>query len=334
MLNAKAPVAIQFVRGPWGESESLADVVVMNSHGNIIETWGEVDSMIYPRSTVKLNQALLLFTSGAATAFSLSTESIALSCASHWGQEVHISVLSNFLKSINCTVNDLECGAHRPYDEAAYVKMLQAGQTFSSAHSNCSGKHTGFLAVCKHLGLPTQGYINYQHPLQEALRQLQSKVFDFDFHKADWGIDGCGIPTYRLPLSKVAWAQLLFLKESANKEAWQEASEQIVRSLTLHPELISGAKMICSEIIAKTKGAVICKDGAEGVFIAALREQGLVIAFKIRDGAYRASIALMPELLHHFGAINSSALQELRQIVGSKIKNIVGKEVGEIRVIL
>jgi L-asparaginase II len=61
-----------------------------DSSGNIISSWGDIVSPIFPRSAVKMIQALPLIETGAAERFRLTDEHLALACASHSGERGHV----------------------------------------------------------------------------------------------------------------------------------------------------------------------------------------------------------------------------------------------------
>src|SRR5690606_10260873 len=114
---------------------------------------------IFPRSAIKAIQALAMFRSGAVEKFGLTDEEIAIACASHNGEARHVDVVKGFLKKIGCSADDLECGAHPPTDRAAKKALQAKGEAPSALHNNCSGKHSGMLAVARALGVDTKGYV-------------------------------------------------------------------------------------------------------------------------------------------------------------------------------
>ncbi len=47
----------------------------------------------------------------------------------------------------------MRCGAHDPKDVEARNALIRAHEKPCQMHNNCSGKHAGFLALARHLGL-------------------------------------------------------------------------------------------------------------------------------------------------------------------------------------
>src|SRR6185295_19269935 len=124
---------------------------VADAQGKLVAHWGDVDAAVYPRSAFKSLQALPLIESGAADAFGVGAEELALACASHSGEAMHVERVEAWLERIDCVERDLACGPHLPINESAAHAMLRAGEQPCRVHNNCSGKHTGFLSVARQL---------------------------------------------------------------------------------------------------------------------------------------------------------------------------------------
>src|SRR5690242_10049479 len=108
------PILAEMTRGNWVENRHRGAFVVADSEGNIIASAGDIDRPVFPRSAVKSMQALALVTSGAIDRFELSDQELALACASHQGEDVHVAGVTSFLGHIGLGISDLECGAHAP----------------------------------------------------------------------------------------------------------------------------------------------------------------------------------------------------------------------------
>lgn len=200
------PFAVEVTRGPLVESRHLVDAAVVDAAGDRVAVWGDVERPVYARSAIKPIQALALIETGAAEAFALSNREIALACASHAGEPVHVEAVTAWLARLGLGDDDLECGAHYPRNANVLSDFARSGAVLRQAHNNCSGKHAGMLSHAVHLGEATAGYIGAEHPVQGRVREAIGAMCGLDAERAQVGIDGCGIPTLALPLSHLALA--------------------------------------------------------------------------------------------------------------------------------
>lgn len=336
-MSVKAPLNVQVIRGESIESHHLVHAVAMNSKGEQLAVYGNADLMMFPRSAIKMIQAMLLVESGAHKKFNLDLRHLALACASHHGETIHTSLVAEWLTQIGLSASDLVCGAHWPSDEPRAREMAKLDIQPTKLHNNCSGKHTGFLSVSKTLGYPTEGYGKYDHPIQVSLRKIFSELSEINYDKVAWGVDGCSIPTYFVPLKSMAKALSSFLPNSNQPADRKEAMALLLKAMRTHPELVGGNHdSYCTAIGRATKGHVIAKIGAEGVYAAIIPELDLVIALKTEDGAFRACETSVAALVNHFVAEKKAAGDFLiPEKLSSPIqKNWAGEEVGKIRVVI
>ena len=311
------PLLVEVVRGDHVESCHEVDAAVATSDGTMLESWGDPDRLVQPRSSVKPVQALPLVSTGAADAFGLGPVELALSCASHDGEDGHVAAVSEWLVRIGCSVDDLACGAHPPLGESAAVALHTSGGSPSAVANNCSGKHVGFLTVCRHLGLPTDGYLAPDHPLhREHVTPAMSQAFGFDPDAQRPGIDGCGIPVWAVPLDRLAtgWAGL----------ATSEPGRRLLDAMTAEPFFVAGSDRACTRLIREAEGAAVVKTGAEGVYCGVVPATGVGIALKARDGARRGSEAAITWVLGRLGVIDGNGTYPLT--------NHADTRVGEVRV--
>ncbi len=312
-----APLIVEAMRGDQVESRHEVDAVVATADGTVLESWGDPDHPVLPRSSVKPVQALPLVTTGAADAFGLGSVELALSCSSHNGEDGHVVALSDWLARIGCSVDDLACGTHLPLAESAAAVLLAAGDPPGPLHNNCSGKHVGFLTVCRHLGLPTDGYLSADHPLhREHVTPAMAGAFGFDPDAQHPGVDGCGIPVWAVPLGHLAagWAGI----------ATAGPGRRLLDAMAAEPFFVAGSDRACTRLIREAGGAAVVKSGAEGVFCGALTGTGVGIALKARDGAQRGSEAAITWLLDRLGVVDGAGPIPLT--------NHAGTRVGEVRV--
>ncbi|HSE75611.1 MAG TPA: asparaginase, partial [Dongiaceae bacterium] len=201
-----SPILAEVVRGEMVESRHSAAVAVVDAHGGIVHAWGDIDLPIYGRSAIKPLLAIPLIETGAADHFKLGAAEIALATASHNAEPRHVETVTAWLHRVGLGVEDLECGPHYPIREKFLHAMLRKGEEPTRAHNNCSGKHAGFLTTAVHVGEPTKGYIQYEHPVQQRLLGILEQMSGCELGDVPRGIDGCGIPVIAIPIANTAFA--------------------------------------------------------------------------------------------------------------------------------
>ncbi len=197
-------------RGDILESLHCGHAVVCDASGQIVQAWGDPDAVILPRSSGKMIQALPLIESGAADAFGLKQTHLALACASHQAAAIHTDIVRRWLSDLDLSDSDLLCGPQVPRDTGAEYIMIRANDTPCTYHNNCSGKHSGFLTVTKHLQAGLD-YVDLAHPVQLAVREAFEEVTGLQ--SRGLGIDGCSAPNFATTVHGLAvpWRSLLEL---------------------------------------------------------------------------------------------------------------------------
>ncbi len=331
-LASTNPVLVEVVRGDMTESLHRGSVAVVDAHGDVKLAIGDIMSPVFARSGIKPIQALPLIETGAAKAFGLGNAQIALACSSHNGSPTHVDIVSNWLAKIGLTAADLECGSSLPWMEEDRKALYAAGGSASPLHDNCSGKHTGFLTVARQLGVPTQGYIRYEHPVQQRVLGVLEQMTGMDLFDAPKGIDGCGIPTIGIPLGNIALAMARLTDPHDQPEERQAACARVRRSMAAEPYLVAGKGRFCTRVIEALGEAALVKTGAEGVYCAALGELKLGVALKIDDGAGRAAEAVMIRLLQNLNVLTERATGMLLNLLEPPVFNRSGKLVGLVKI--
>jgi L-asparaginase II len=155
---------------------------------------GDIDRLFYPRSAMKFIQILPLIESGAVDYYGFTERELSIMCASHNSEDSHLETVRSILSKIGLDENDLQCGGHTPISEEAAFKYVREGvPTPFRAHiyNNCSGKHAGFLALCKYFHHPIEGYLSPAHPIQKLIREAVCDVFKISDDELHAGVDGC-----------------------------------------------------------------------------------------------------------------------------------------------
>lgn len=289
---------VQILRGERVESEHLVDIVVLNQKGGVQEIYGNGEVHVAPRSAIKPFQALLLASSKWAEKDPRAESRLAIACASHWGGFNHLTVVREWLRDLKLTERDLACGPHWPKDESEKNRLLSEHRKPEKIHNNCSGKHAGLLALCLDRGYATANYQRFDHPVQQEIRQLFSKITGFNWEKAPYGVDGCGIPTSFVPLMSLAKLGLIFFIEDLSQF---KGGERIRRAMGRYPNLVSGEGDLGAMIMKDTGGKILVKGGAEGNFWGVSFKTGMTFFLKVRDGAQRAAEVAVLDLLRRTG---------------------------------
>ena len=198
------PIIAEVTRGAIIESRHRGAYAVVNHTGEVVSSAGNVAAAFFPRSAIKAFQCLPLIESGATARYGLNDEEIALCCSSHSGEADHLRVARSVLAKANVEENYYDCGPHNPISTEATYELVRQGNQPQQVHNPCSGKHAGMLATAKHLGAPLQGYVDINHPVQRAVVATLSRYCDVDVGAVPYGIDGCTLPSWALPLYKVA----------------------------------------------------------------------------------------------------------------------------------
>jgi len=313
--EAFVPVAITR-RSGYDESVHFGAVVGLSRTGDVEFAVGDPTTAIYPRSSNKPMQAVGMVRAG----LRLPPELLALVCASHDGTPMHLDGVRKILAAAGLDENALANTADLPLDQAAAEEVLRAGGGRSPLQMNCSGKHGGMVVTSAHNGWPIDaGYLDPDHPLQQ---RITSAIDDLAGEEhAHIGIDGCGAPAHVISLIGLARAFRSIATGAAG-----DAGNQIYQCMTAHPELVGGHDRDVT-IFMRNVAGLMAKDGADGVFAAALPD-GRAVALKIADGANRARPPVMAAALRALG-VDTSTVEPLvvEPIIGH------GRRVGEVRAI-
>lgn len=327
------PILAEAVRGNWVENRHRGAFVVMDADGKAIASAGDIERPVFPRSAIKSMQALAIFDRHAVVRFHHSTEELALACASHHGEDDHVTNVANFLGRMGLSVANLECGAHQPTNGAAREALRERHEEPSALHNNCSGKHAGMLSVALAMGVPTTDYVKREHDVQRAVRAAVELVIGEDLTEDRCGTDGCSIPTWAAPIR--AWAHG-FARMATGKglDAGHAAgAKALFNAATKHPHLVAGTGHLDTLVMEAFGGRVMQKGGAEGVQCGAIRDKGWGYALKCDDGNMAASQAMVAGLLLKFADPDDSQRKVLEQFARQPTLNVRKAVVGEVRAV-
>lgn len=314
-------------RGPLLESLHLGHAVICDDSGQIVRALGDAQALIYPRSSCKMVQALPLMTSGAADAFGLTDEQLALACASHNGAAIHTRRVQAWLDDLGLDDDAFRCGPQVPNDEEERNRLIRAVESPCQYHNNCSGKHSGFLTLARHLGAGLE-YVEIDHPVQKAVREAFEEVTGQD--SPGHGIDGCSAPNFATTLHGLARAMAWYASAHVRGDGASRGAARLVQAMMAHPELVAGEGRSCTVLMRAAGGRAAVKTGAEAVFVGILPEQRMGIALKIADGGTRGAECAITALLVALGILEADD-PAARMWMNAPILNRRGIETGSIR---
>ena len=283
------PIEVILKRGSHVESRHKVHAVICDKKGRVLKCAGNPEYKSFIRSALKPFQAIPFVSSGASSQIKDSLKSIAISCGSHSGSNLHAREAFKILWEYDIDINKLNCPKKRT----------------SPLEHNCSGKHAAFLATCKKLNWPTNSYLKGDHPLQKEIFRIVSDLLNIPSADIYAERDDCGAPTLFLKLLEMAKLYSL-LSSSDNAEL-----EQISRAMIQNPLMISDNNLFDTEIIRASHGQVISKGGAEGILCMGKTNEGIGLALKVEDGSKRAKHAAGLQILKQLEWITNERIQDI-----------------------
>ena len=328
---------VNVMRGVAVESTHRGAVAVLDADGAVVASIGDIDRPIFPRSAVKVLQALPLVASGAADRLGLTDGELAIACASHNGEAPHAQTAAAMLAKAGLDHTALECGTHWPYLDSASRTLAAQQREPNALNNNCSGKHAGFLclACALHGGVDLRqyvsGYVKPDHPVMREVTAALQAATGFDLATAPHGTDGCSIPTYAVPLRHLARAFARVGTGVGLSDGHARAAKRLRAAVATAPFMVAGTGRFDTRVMERLGERVFCKVGAEGVFCAALPERGLGVAIKIDDGNNaRACEVVMAAVIEAFVSLDDSQAALMHSFSELRLSNWNGIEVGRL----
>lgn len=297
-LRPTAAVELAVVtRSGLRESSHIGAAVVLDPSGTTLAEHGDADATLYPRSTMKLFQAIAVRRAGVR----LEGEELVLSAASHVGTPEHVRVVRGILARAGLTEDSLQCPVSWPSDSASRREATEPARITMG----CSGKHAAFLLACVENGWPIDTYLDPTHPLQ---RLIVSTVEEFVGEPiTHTGIDGCGAPVHAMSLRGLARGVGRVGRTSDADEG------RLAAAIRQHPWALDNA--VVQTVITET--GLVAKSGAEGVFVAA-EPDGTAVAVRVLDGSQRALAPVALSLLMQHGTLPLDLGERVTAEIGEK----------------
>lgn len=312
--NTEPELLVEYVRDGLVEQEHYGFIVLSDKNRAFDFTGDAKNYPFYLRSCAKPLQASLIIAYGMDKFYHMTEDEIALCCASHAGEEIHVNTAMRLLKKIDLDESYLKCGLHKPLSKTEQAKMLQSGASVNILQNNCSGKHIMMLGLCKMKNWDLKTYDSPDHPLQKAIKEKITKLCHLT-KEYPITTDGCGVPIMSMPLTNMLHG---YLNVFCNREY-----EKIKNAFLNHPYIIGGEDRTDTKIIENSKG-IIAKVGAGGLCIVVNTESEEAFVVKIADCDMKAREMVVLQILKnlHWADIEFD----------NEIKTINGKIVGEIKV--
>ncbi len=311
-----------------GELESLhrGAWVLTDTAGQVIDGVGDPEQLIFARSATKSLQALPLVETGAADHAGFDQRHLALAISSHSGEPMHIEVAADGLDRLGLGLADLQCGPQRPADASIDADARRIT-------NNCSGKHVGFLAVARELGVDPATYLDPTGLVQQLVRRAVEDMTGAATEGINDAIDGCSAPTFHLSLSSLAVGLARMADPSRLPEERAAACRRLTGAARSHPELVAGThERFCTDLLRATDGRIFGKIGAEGVYALGVIDGDLGFAGKVDDGNARGLYALIIDLLVGRDLMSRREADALRAWGDTTLRNWDGLEVGHLEI--
>jgi L-asparaginase II len=305
---------VDVVRGERVESIHAVAACACDDAGTILLERGTVDVPVFLRSAAKPFIAAAAVRAGVAERFGLTVQELAVMTASHMGEPRHLASAKAILDKIGASVDDLQCGG-----------------TPDALHNNCSGKHAGILALAQLRGLPFEGYLAAEHPVQREILAFCERAFEDRFTPDRIAVDGCGIPVFATTLALAARGFARFATLRGYEPADRAALLTVRDAMIAEPWMVSGTGRFDTDLMQAGGGAIVAKGGAEGVHASASLPAGVGLVLKVVDGAARATAPAAIALLGRLDVLDDAAKERLRGHARPSIRNVAGRVVGEIR---
>jgi len=330
MSNTPTPLA-KVYRGSAVEAVHHGSIAVVNEQGELTHYVGEPEMVISMRSSVKPFQALPLLLSGGFDHFGFSVKQLAIMCASHNGTDEHRELVISNLEAAGNKPEDLQCGCHWPMGLRLDGIYPTEEEENDRLRHNCSGKHSGFLALTKFLGENTKEYLNPDSKMQKLIKQAVADMCEYPVDKLGVAIDGCSAPAFSFPLVALARGfKNLAIGQGKTPEV-QKALKRIFEAMTSYPKMVAGEKRLDYDLMRSFEGNAVCKVGAESVEGIGFAEQKIGIAVKIGDGNTRALWPVCMEVLRQLDIVDSiNKFPFLQRYDRPEVKNYTKKVTGKI----
>jgi len=312
---------VKTTRGNGDESLHYGSIAVTDNEGKLVYYAGDPEDWTFTRSSAKLIQVIPVYESGAIDDFDISLSGQAIMCGSHNGQDEHAAQTKENLDKIGLDESYLKCGVHPPSHYRITGQLPHRDEVFSPLQHNCSGKHSGQLALALKMNCDPARYLEFDYDVQQRVFQAVCDVYEMKPEDVRIGTDGCSLPNFGMPLKNmaIAFANLITLKSDSMDRS--RVFMRIVDAVQTHPFMVSGDGRFDLALMNALPGKIICKVGGEAVECVGIAEQGWGLAAKISDGNVRGLYPAVIEALRQMDILPDDKLYAVRDFVLPKLHN-------------
>tara|TARA_Y100000591_G_scaffold142571_1_gene122496 strand:+ start:1555 stop:2550 length:996 start_codon:yes stop_codon:yes gene_type:complete len=324
-------IVTNFNRSNITESSHKIKLLVKDLKGETLITTNDENDFIYPRSSIKIFQAIPFVTSNAIANFNFNKKIIALSCSSHRGEAYHIKELERWLNKIKIKLRDLKCGLHYPLNISAKEKILRSNSKINQLFNNCAGKHLAMLSSCIVNGYNIKDYLSFNHPHQIEIRKIFEQFSETKINKKNYGVDGCSAPQYSFKIKDISKLLINLIKSYKNNFKNSYETKVLIDSIINNPNYIGGSDSLDSRIMKIASKKIFCKGGAEGVFLFIDLEKEISGVIKVVDGNERAIPSVVFDLFKKFKIFNKKQQAEFKKQYNFQLNNHAKITIGSIK---
>jgi L-asparaginase II len=326
------PILVEVYRGGELESFHRGVICLVNEKGRITYSEGDVQQICYPRSALKFFQVIPLIESGAAEHFGFTLEEIALMCGSHNGEPEHVRVANSILQKIGLDEKSLRCGPQLPTLKKDVQELYRHNESPRQIHNNCSGKHSGFLALAKFMKADLDHYNDPAHPVQQAIQQVTEEMYEYPAELMSVAVDGCSAPIYSIPVynQALAYKNLAWAERFGEKR--KKACETVIKAVSTYPFMVAGSGRYCTDMMQLCGSRVIGKTGAEGIYCLSFLKEKAGACIKIDDGKMLPQYNIAQKMIEASGIFKAEELKPLQHYLHDELKNYNKIVTGEINV--
>jgi len=327
-------IITQIFRGNLIESSHNIKCYIGSVDNEKIFSTGNENDFIYPRSSIKIFQAIPFTYSNAHKLYNLNKKQIALSCSSHCGETFHIRELEKWLKKTKLKASDLKCGIHNPLHNKSLEKLFLSGKKPYQIYNNCAGKHLAMLSNCIKRNYSIKNYVDFDHPHQKNIRDVFSKFTENKIHRKNYGIDGCSAPQYGFKIKELGKALSNLFKSYNGNFDFTANTKVLINSILENPLFIGGTNNLDSNLIKISNKKIFCKGGAEGVFLFLHLKKGFFGVLKVVDGNERVLPSVLYYLSKKFKILNKKELDKFYLWDSFNLYNHAKVKIGNIKTII
>jgi L-asparaginase II len=315
-------IVAKVYRGEREEAVHYGSVAVVDTNGTLTHYVGDPEFFTFTRSSSKPFQLIPLVKTGAADKYGLSPKQLSIMCGSHTGTGEHRETVLANLEAAGNRPENLKCGSHLPIHMIMSGEFPRHNEHLDAVRHNCSGKHSGFLALARFLGEDVGEYINPRSNTQQMVLDTIARIYEYPKDKIVISVDGCSAPNFGMPLVNTAIAFMKLANAKGHDKEESKVLGRIKNAMSEYPEMVSGEGRFDLALMRTFPGNVVCKVGAEAIEGIGFADPPIGIAVKIHDGNPRALHPVCIHVLLQLGIIpDIERAEHLKSFYEAEIRN-------------